>query len=49
MMAKKTKKQPPRKVKDLPPKALTSKQVKDVKGGSGLDAGSKDPAKIYIS
>ena len=48
-MAKKTKKKSAKKLKDLPAKALTSKQVKDVKGGWGLDAGSKDAAKVYIS
>ena len=47
-MAKKTKKRSSKRLKDLPAKVLTSKQVKDVKGGA-LDAGSKDASRIRIS
>ena len=46
-MAKKKRKSP-KKLKDLLAKVLTSKQVRDVKGGA-LDAGSKDASKIRIS
>jgi len=42
MMAKKAEKKSPKRLKDLPAKVLTSKQVKDVKGGA-CDGSGKDP------